>query len=140
MTTCSNINPTIGGLVTATGAWTLTLSNGQTTTGTGNGPWSIVVNTQLPCTTVTYFVSSLVDAHCSGNVGQDLTGSVTVIQRGLTAANIDGAANVYICTGQDANVLVELSGALAAPAPSYTGTFMIDVWNGAAWVILLHLL
>jgi hypothetical protein len=134
MTTCSNIDPTIGGVVTANGPWVLTLSNGQTASGTGNGPWSIVVNTQLPGTTVVYAVASLVDANCSGNVGQDLTGAVTIIQRGLTAANIDGAANVYICTGQDANVLVELSGALSAPSPSYTGTFLIDVWNGSSFV------
>jgi HYR domain len=134
LTTCSNVDPTIGGLVTATGAWTLTLSNGQTTTGTGNGPWSIVINTQLPGTTVTYSVTSLVDANNCPAAAVDRPGSYTVIQKGLTAANIDGAANVYICTGQDANVLVELSGALAAPSPSYTGTFQIDVWNGAAWV------
>jgi HYR domain len=134
LTTCSNVDPTIGGLVTATGAWTLTLSNGQTATGTGTGPWSITINTQLPGTTVTYTVTSLVDANNCPAAPVDRPGSYTVIQKGLTAANIDGAANVYICTGQDANVLVELSGALAAPSPSYTGTFQIDVWNGAAWV------
>jgi HYR domain len=134
-TTCSNINPTLGGNVVAVGAWTLTLSNGQTATGTGSGPWSIVVNTQLPGTTVVYFVQSLIDANgCPANQIQDLTGTTTIIQRGLTAANIDGAANVYICTGQAANVLVELSGALSAPSPSYTGTFLIDVWDGSNWV------
>jgi hypothetical protein len=129
-TICSNINPTVGGNVVAVGPWTLTLSNGQTTSGTGSGLWSIVVNTQLPGTTVTYTVTGLVDANACPAASVDLTGSTTIIKRGLTAANIDGAANVYICTGQDANVLVELSGALSAPTPSYTGTFMIDVWVG----------
>jgi len=55
---CIGQQSTIGGNVTASGPWTLTLSNGQTTTGTGNAPWGIVVN---PTGTTTYTVSSIND-------------------------------------------------------------------------------
>ena len=55
---CHGILSTLTGTVAATGAWTLTLSNGQTTTGSGNGAWSIIV---APTTTTTYTISSIVD-------------------------------------------------------------------------------
>jgi hypothetical protein len=71
-TVCHGIQATLSGPVTATGAWTVTLSNGQTATGTGNGTWSIVVS---PTTTTTYTLTSITDASsCPGSV----SGSVTL--------------------------------------------------------------
>jgi hypothetical protein len=71
-TICHGTNFTLTGNVTATGAWIVTLSNGQTATGTGNGTWSIVVS---PTTTTTYTLTSIYDA-----VACNLTlpGSVTL--------------------------------------------------------------
>jgi hypothetical protein len=63
-TTCHGVQVSLNGNVTAIGAWTLTLSNGQTTTGSGNGFWSIVV---VPISTTIYTISSIVDTSpCSG--------------------------------------------------------------------------
>ena len=42
-TICNGSSINITGTVTASGAWTLTLSNGATGTGTGNGTFSINV-------------------------------------------------------------------------------------------------
>lgn len=71
-TICHGSNYTIGGSIIATGAWTLTLNNGQTTTGSGNGTWSIVVS---PSSTMSYNVTSIVDAvRCNTS----LPGTVTL--------------------------------------------------------------
>ncbi|MFT6997775.1 MAG: hypothetical protein ACJAQ4_001531 [Cryomorphaceae bacterium] len=58
-TVCHGEEVTLRGNITATCDWTLTLSNGQTTTGSGNGAWKIVV---LPTSTTTFTISSIVDA------------------------------------------------------------------------------
>src|SRR5207253_2538596 len=49
----------ISGNVRATGNWTLTLNNGSTAIGSGNGTFSIPVNATTAGTT--YFITSLVD-------------------------------------------------------------------------------
>ncbi|HEV7379463.1 MAG TPA: Ig-like domain repeat protein, partial [Dyadobacter sp.] len=72
---CEGVSANITGTVTATGAWTLTLSNGSTATGTDNGSFSIPVT---PSSNTTYTLTSLMDAGCSaGNL--DLTGSTSVV-------------------------------------------------------------
>ena len=71
---CNGNNTNITGTVTANGAWTITLSNGATATGAGNGSFSISVT---PSSTITYTISSLVDANCTA-VSGDLTGSTTI--------------------------------------------------------------
>ena len=58
-TVCYGEEVTLSGNITATCDWTLTLSNGQTTTGSGNGTWKIVV---LPTSTTVFAISSIVDA------------------------------------------------------------------------------
>ncbi|MFN8249958.1 MAG: PKD-like domain-containing protein [Ferruginibacter sp.] len=65
---------TITGTVNATGNWTLTLSNGATATGMGNGTFSIVVN---PVITTAYSIAALADVNCN-SVPADLTGSTLV--------------------------------------------------------------
>lgn len=58
-TACHGEGFTLRGNISATCDWTLTLSNGQTTTGYGNGAWEIFV---LPTSTTTFTISSIVDA------------------------------------------------------------------------------
>ena len=62
-TICSGTSTTIGGNITAVGAWTITLSNGQTVTGSGSGTWSKLV---FPVVSTTYSVSSLSDLNGNG--------------------------------------------------------------------------
>lgn len=70
-TVCHGSTVSLGGNVVATGAWTLTLSNGQTATGTGNGAWSIAAS---PTGTTTYTVTSLSGQSCTPSY----TGSTTI--------------------------------------------------------------
>ncbi len=133
---CSNVSPIVSGNVTAVGAWTLTLSNGQTTTGTGSGPWSIAINTMDPGEILSVFsVSALVDANNCPAAGEDRPGSVIISKRTITAGTIDGASNVKVCEGQAASINVVLtSGANCAPTPRFSGVFAIEYWDGAGWV------
>jgi hypothetical protein len=73
--TCHGVQTTLNGNVTAIGAWTLTLSDSQTTTGNGNGAWSIVV---VPTATTIYTISSIIDASASPCLGT-VSGSTTLI-------------------------------------------------------------
>ena len=70
---CNGNEVTLSGSVTATGAWTLNLSNGQTATGTGNGTWNI---TTIPTATTTYSISSLTTSGCAANLSG--TSTITV--------------------------------------------------------------
>ncbi|MFT7080820.1 MAG: hypothetical protein ACJAZC_002372 [Cryomorphaceae bacterium] len=71
-TACHGEEVILSGNITATCDWTLTLSNGQTTTGSGNGTWKIVV---LPTSTTVFTISSIVDA--SAEIGMP-SGSATL--------------------------------------------------------------
>ena len=136
LTVCSNVSPTIGGNVVATGAWTLTLSNGQTATGTGNGPWSIVVNDLDPGEINNYTVTSLIDANNCPAAGVDRLGNVVIVKRTITSGSIPTASNVKICEGIDASINVTLTSPAnnCAPNPQFSGVFKIEKWNGAAWI------
>jgi hypothetical protein len=89
---CHGVLFTLTGNVTATGAWTLTLSNGQTTTGSGNGVWSIIV---APTTTTIYTISSIVDT--SPCVPQP-SGSVTLTlpSQGTSISNNSESASCLV--------------------------------------------
>ncbi len=56
---CIGNNFPLTGNITASGAWTMTLSPSGTVTGTGSGPWS---STVVPTATTTYSVTNIVDA------------------------------------------------------------------------------
>lgn len=71
-TVCNGTQVNLGGNVTTTGAWTLTLSNGQTASGTGNGAWSI---TSTPSATTSYSISSITNPTACPST---LTGSTTI--------------------------------------------------------------
>lgn len=87
-TACHGVKATLGGNVTATGAWTLTLSDGQTTTGSGSGAWSLVV---APTTSTTYTIASFVDAAtCLGTLSGSTT--LTLPTTGTTVSNNNESA------------------------------------------------
>jgi large repetitive protein len=71
----------LAGNITANGAWTLTLSNGATVTGTGSGTWN---STVVPPATTTYTVTDIVDA--LGCPVGTLTGSTVLTLPTATAA------------------------------------------------------
>ncbi|HRO18532.1 MAG TPA: immunoglobulin domain-containing protein, partial [Ferruginibacter sp.] len=94
-TICSATSTTVTGNVTATGAWTLQLSDGQTTSGSGNGSFSFTVS---PVNTTTYTLVSLSDVNCSSQ-GGDLTGSVTITTNPLPAGVSVTPPTATICNG-----------------------------------------
>jgi hypothetical protein len=131
---CSNINPVVGGNITAVGAWTLTLSNGQTATGTGSGTWSIAINTMNPGDVATFTVSALIDANNCPAAAIDRPGSVTITKRTITSGTIPSASNTRVCEGQDASINVVLtSSANCAPTPRFSGVFAIEYFDGSGW-------
>lgn len=91
-TVCNGSQVSLGGDVTSSGAWTLTLSNGQTTSGTGNGVWSI---TATPSATTSYSISSITDpTGCSSS----LTGATTITlpTAGSTLGNNNESASCVV--------------------------------------------
>ncbi|MBX2939271.1 MAG: immunoglobulin domain-containing protein [Ferruginibacter sp.] len=94
-TICSATATTVSGNVTATGAWALQLSDGQTTSGSGNGSFSFTVS---PVNTTTYTLVSLSDVNCSSQ-GGDLTGSVTITTNPLPAGVSVTPPTATICNG-----------------------------------------
>jgi len=88
---CSGASTTISGTITATAAWTLTLIDGTTATGTGSGTWSANVT---PSTNTNYTISSLNDANCTANFS-GLTGSVTINVNPIPSiSSISGVINI----------------------------------------------
>ena len=71
-TVCNGTQVNLGGNVTASGAWTLNLSNGQTVSGTGNAAWNATVT---PSASTTYTISSITN---STGCPSSLSGSTTV--------------------------------------------------------------
>ncbi len=71
-TVCNGTQVSLGGNVTTSGAWTLTLNNGQTASGTGNGAWSI---NATPSATSSYSISSITNPTACPT---SLTGSTTI--------------------------------------------------------------
>lgn len=94
-TSCSLQPNVISGNVTAQGAWTLQLSDGQQTSGTGNSTFSFTVN---PATTTTYTLTSLSDSKCT-SISADLTGSETVNINPLPTGVSVTPSNQAICNG-----------------------------------------
>ncbi|HMG94169.1 MAG TPA: T9SS type A sorting domain-containing protein [Chryseolinea sp.] len=76
---CLGGSTTLSGNVTAYGSWTITLSTGETVTGTGSGTWNKLVT---PSVTTTYTISSFTDAGCTTTAST--TGSSTITVNALT--------------------------------------------------------
>jgi hypothetical protein len=120
-TICVGQQAVISGTVSATGAWTLTLSNnGGTVTGTGNGTWTKSVT---PFSTTNYTIASLVDSNCAA-VAAGLTGTETIYVNPSPKASIT-STDVIICRGSE----TEISGTVTA-----TGSWELTLSNGGGTV------
>jgi hypothetical protein len=93
-TICHGKLSTLSGNITATGAWTLTLSDGQTTTGFGNGVWSIVV---APIITTIYTISSIVDiSPCLSEPSDSASVTLTLPFQGTNISNDNESASCVV--------------------------------------------
>lgn len=91
-TVCNGTQVNLGGNVTASGAWTLTLSNGQTASGTGNGAWSI--NT-VPSATTSYSISSITNpTACPSSLAGSTT--ITLPTAGSSLGNNNESASCIV--------------------------------------------
>ncbi len=100
ITKCSQEITTISGNLTASGAWTVSLSDGQHLSGSGNSAISFTVN---PSNNITYTLSTLSDELCS-SISSDLTGSVNITTNPLPGAVSAIPASQIICNGGAANL------------------------------------
>ncbi len=105
-TICDGSPVNITGTVTANGAWTLTLSNGATANGTGNGSFSISVS---PVVTTPYTIASLSDANCT-SIAADLTGSTTVTVNDNVVIGTQPAVTQTACSGNSVSITVSATG------------------------------
>jgi|GEM_PF-1000908 len=103
---CDGSTVNITGTVTATGAWTLTLSNGAVANGTGNGTFSINVT---PGITEVYTVASLSDANCS-SIAVDLTGATTVTVNDDVVITSQPVVTQTACSGNSVSIAVAATG------------------------------
>jgi subtilisin-like proprotein convertase family protein len=103
---CNGGTVSIAGTVTASGAWTLTLSNGATATGTGNGSFNINVS---PNVGTTYSIASLSDENCSA-LPVDLTGSTAVTVNDPIVITTQPAISQTACSGNSVSFTVAATG------------------------------
>ena len=96
-------------LVTTTGSWSGTLSNGQAFSGNGTGSVNITVTN--PTVSTTYTVATLVNSGttCAAQAG-DLTGSATIALNARPTAVISGTQAICSGLGETANLTVALTG------------------------------
>jgi hypothetical protein len=132
-TVCNGTQVNLGGNVTATGAWTLTLSNGQTASGTGNGTWSI---NAAPSSTTSYSISSITNPTACPS---SLTGGTTITLPSAGSAlgnnnesatclvNQNGWIHFYHSTGR----LLASVNSLGQNLGNVTVTSYVDVTNAS---------
>ena len=96
-------------LVTTTGSWSGTLSNGQAFSGSGTGSVNITVTN--PTVSTTYTVATLVNSGstCAAQAG-DLTGSATIALNARPTAVISGTQTICAGANETANLTVALTG------------------------------
>ena len=100
-TVCNGSATTLSGTITATGAWTLTLSgNGGTVTGTGSGTWTKSVTATTSGTV--YSIASLTDSTCA-SIAADLTGTATISFNARPTAAVTSATST-ICSGSSGTI------------------------------------
>ena len=119
-TLCSGSSTNITGTITATGAWTVTLSSGHTASGNGNGTFSISVD---PTVETTYTLASLSDINCTA-VAAGLTGSTVVSINTVPISVTASPASSTVCSG----TTVTLTGSATLAGSS---SLTIDNFNGA---------
>lgn len=91
-TVCNGTQVNLGGNVTTSGPWTLTLSNGQTASGTGNGTWSI---NAAPSATTSYSISSITNpTACPSSLAGSTT--ITLPTAGSSLGNNNESASCIV--------------------------------------------
>ncbi len=85
---------TVSGTITATGSWTLTLSDGNTVTGNGSGTWSTTLN---PSSTTVYTLSSMSGATCAASA--ILTGTSTATVSTASPSSVASATGATLAPG-----------------------------------------
>lgn len=104
---CSNnTSAVISGTVTATGSWTITLSDGSAAVGSGNGTFNISVS---PSSTTTYTITNLTDDHCGAHPS-DLTGSETVTVNQAVQITTQPQSSQAICSSFPVSFSVTATG------------------------------
>ena len=102
-TICNGGSKAIQAVLTGTGPWNLTWSDGNVQNGVAASPATRSVS---PTSTTTYTVTALSDANCTAIAG-DRTGSAVVTVNPLPVAVISGTAT--ICAGASTNLTVTMS-------------------------------
>ncbi|MFZ6011777.1 MAG: T9SS type A sorting domain-containing protein [Bacteroidota bacterium] len=91
---CNGGSTILSGTVSAGGIWTITLSNGESFSSTGN-IWSKAVS---PSSTTTYTIVSLTTATCAA-MTSDLSGATTITVNATPGASITPASSTTFCAG-----------------------------------------
>ena len=117
VTICSQQATTISGNLTASGAWTLNLSDGQQLTGTGSSAFNFTVN---PTNNTVYTINTLSDALCT-SISGDLTGSVNITTTPLPSAVNALPVSQAICNGGSGNLAA--SGSITQNGESFADNF-----------------
>jgi hypothetical protein len=152
-TVCKNVAATLTGTVTATGAWTLTLSNGTKKTGVGTGTYTVAVT---PTANTTYTIASLTNTTCAA-LPTGLTGTtvLTTINCPSFPTVIDSAVqrpisiypnpftSVLTIETDAANtydaVLTDISGKILQRIHLEAATTLLPTDNLATGIYLIHL-
>jgi ribosomal protein S8E len=103
-TICNGGTTTIQAVLTGTGPWNLTWSDGTNQTGVATSPATRTVD---PSATTIYTVTALSDANCTAQAG-DLSGSAVVTVNPRPTAAVSGGAT--ICNGGSTTIQAALSG------------------------------
>jgi hypothetical protein len=102
-TICNGDSPSLSIVVTGSGPWNGTLSNGASFSGSSS-PISVSVS---PTSNTTFTISTLSDANCSAN-GGDLSGSAVVTVNARPTGAIGGSQS--ICIGDSAPLFINVTG------------------------------
>lgn len=91
---CPGAAFTVSGTITATGSWTLELSDGSTVTGSGDGTWS---TTLYPSASTVYTLSSMSGATCASSA--ILTGTSTATVSNAVPSSVATATGATLIPG-----------------------------------------
>src|SRR4029077_20502480 len=101
-TICVGSSTTISAVLSGSGPWSVTWSDGVVQSGVLVSPATRVVS---PAVTTTYTVTAVSDVNCTGGAG---TGSAAVTVNPLPVASVSG--NATICVGSSTTISPVLSG------------------------------
>lgn len=115
---CSGASTTLSGNVTAYGNWTITLSTGETVSGSGSGAWSKLVT---PLGTTTYAISSFTTSGCAQTASTSGSSTITVNSLTNIIAHPSSSPQNY-CQGDVATALFISTNVTATSYEWYSNT------------------